>query len=85
MQDSKSGHLSVVSPLFERLLTAQEAADLLGIHHQTIRRLARQGRVPAIRLGSIGCFGQANSTLGSSRTYIRFRPIHAALTERKET
>jgi excisionase family DNA binding protein len=56
MQDSKSGHLSVVSPLFERLLTAQEAADLLGIHHQTIRRLARQGRVPAIRLGKYWMF-----------------------------
>lgn len=35
----------------EAVLTAQEAAELLGAHVETIRRLARKGEVPAYKIG----------------------------------
>jgi len=34
-----------------RLLTAKEAADFIGWHPEYIRRLARQKRIPAVRIG----------------------------------
>ena len=32
------------------LLTVQEAADLLGVHENTIRRAVRRGNLPAYRM-----------------------------------
>jgi len=37
--------------LFEPLLTADEAADHLRIHVKTLQRLAREQRVPCVRMG----------------------------------
>lgn len=37
--------------LFEPLLTAEEAADRLRIHVKTLQRLAREKRVPCVRMG----------------------------------
>jgi excisionase family DNA binding protein len=37
--------------LFEPLLTADEAAEHLRIHVKTLQRLARDGRVPSVRMG----------------------------------
>lgn len=37
--------------IFEPLISAAEAAQLLGIHPVTILRWAREGRVPHVRLG----------------------------------
>ena len=34
------------------LLTVKEAAELLRVHHQTVRRHIRSGDLPAYRLGS---------------------------------
>ena len=39
------------TPIFEPLISATEAAQLLGIHPVTILRWAREGRVPHLRLG----------------------------------
>jgi excisionase family DNA binding protein len=39
------------TPIFEPLISAAEAAQLLGIHPVTILRWAREGRVPHLRLG----------------------------------
>ena len=39
------------TPRFEPLISAAEAAQLLGIHPVTILRWAREGRVPHLRLG----------------------------------
>lgn len=36
---------------FEKVLSAREASDLLGIHPVTLLRWAREGRIPHRRLG----------------------------------
>jgi excisionase family DNA binding protein len=36
---------------FEKLLSQREAASLLGIHPETIRRMAVRGEVPALKVG----------------------------------
>jgi excisionase family DNA binding protein len=35
-------------------LTVAEAADLLGVNHQTVRRKIREGELPAVQLGGRG-------------------------------
>jgi excisionase family DNA binding protein len=35
-------------------LTVAEAADLLGVKHQTVRRKIRAGEIPAVQLGGPG-------------------------------
>jgi excisionase family DNA binding protein len=35
-------------------LTVAEAADLLGVNHQTVRRKIREGELPAVQLGGPG-------------------------------
>jgi excisionase family DNA binding protein len=37
--------------LFEPLLDDKQAGEMLGLHPKTLQRLARQGEVPAIRIG----------------------------------
>jgi excisionase family DNA binding protein len=41
---------------FERLLGSDEAADLLNIHPKTLQRMARNGIIPAIRIGRLWRF-----------------------------
>jgi excisionase family DNA binding protein len=36
---------------FERLLNLQEAASLLGIHRKTLESMARDRKVPALKIG----------------------------------
>jgi excisionase family DNA binding protein len=36
---------------FEPLLTAKEAAELLRVHVKTIQKLAREKRLPCVRMG----------------------------------
>jgi excisionase family DNA binding protein len=37
--------------LFEPLLDDKHAGEMLGLHSKTLQRLARQGKIPAIRIG----------------------------------
>jgi excisionase family DNA binding protein len=37
--------------VFESLLTDKQAATLLGIHHKTLQRLARNEQIPAHHIG----------------------------------
>jgi excisionase family DNA binding protein len=37
-------------PVVQQLLSAKEAAQLVGIHEKTLRRLAGEGRIPGFRL-----------------------------------
>ena len=41
---------------FERVLNTDEAAALLQIHPKTLQRMARQGNVPAFRIGDLWRF-----------------------------
>jgi excisionase family DNA binding protein len=43
-------------PSFEPVLNTEEAAALLQVHPKTLQRLARQGRVPAFRIGDLWRF-----------------------------
>jgi PTS system nitrogen regulatory IIA component len=44
------------SPAIEPLIDANEAAELLGIHPVTLCEMARQGRIPAIKIGRVWRF-----------------------------
>jgi excisionase family DNA binding protein len=46
--------------LNKAVLSAQEAADLLGAHVETIRRMARRGSLPAYKLGKDWRFNKAS-------------------------
>lgn len=39
------------SPALPRLLSAQDAADYLGVHINTMRRLLASGQIPGKRIG----------------------------------
>jgi excisionase family DNA binding protein len=41
---------------FERVLNTEEAAALLQIHPKTLQRMARQGVIPAFRIGDLWRF-----------------------------
>jgi excisionase family DNA binding protein len=43
--------MSDTTTLFEPLLSADEAAEHLRIHVKTIQKLAREQRVPCVRMG----------------------------------
>jgi excisionase family DNA binding protein len=53
-QDSRSPESPGVP--FERVLNTEEAAALLQIHPKTLQRMARQGVVPAFRIGDLWRF-----------------------------
>jgi excisionase family DNA binding protein len=41
---------------FERVLNTEEAATLLQIHPKTLQKMAREGTVPAFRIGDLWRF-----------------------------
>ena len=44
----------------EDLINVEEAAELLGYHPEHVRRLARQGELPAVKVGNrVWCFSRA--------------------------
>ena len=51
MERTGSQHAMEAPQSFEQFLTLKEAAPLLGMHWKTLETLARQGQVPAIKLG----------------------------------
>jgi excisionase family DNA binding protein len=40
-----------MTPQFEPLLSDTQAGELLGLHPKTVQRLARNGELPAVRIG----------------------------------
>ena len=42
---------------FERVLNTEEAAALLQVHPKTLQKMAREGTVPAFRIGDLWRFG----------------------------
>jgi excisionase family DNA binding protein len=57
------------TPIFEPLISAAEAAQLLGIHPVTVLRWAREGRVPHLRLGRKVKFRVSDLNSWSSTIY----------------
>jgi excisionase family DNA binding protein len=45
-----------LQPTFEPVLDSEEAAALLNIHPKTLQRLARDGKVPGVRIGKLWAF-----------------------------
>jgi len=43
-------------PVFEPVLNSEEAAALLNIHPKTLQKLARNGKVPGVRIGKVWAF-----------------------------
>ena len=52
----ESGEPDSVDGEFERVLNTDEAAALLQVHPKTLQRLAREGSVPAFRVGDLWRF-----------------------------
>jgi excisionase family DNA binding protein len=52
--DSREPELPKI--VFERVLNSEEAAALLQIHPKTLQRMARQGSIPAFRIGDLWRF-----------------------------
>ena len=48
-----------MSPLTEPLLSAVEIAELFSVHPSTIRRMAREGRIPTYWIGATPRFAEA--------------------------
>ena len=46
--------VSCGSELMDRMLTVNEVAHLLHVHHSTVRRWEKQGQLKSYRLGSRG-------------------------------
>lgn len=42
----------------EKLINAEDAAEVLGVHPKTIIKLARDGVVPSVRIGRLWRFSQ---------------------------
>ncbi|WP_260706539.1 helix-turn-helix domain-containing protein [Edaphobacter flagellatus] len=51
---------------FEPLLDSQQAADLMGVHPETVKRRARSGEIPGMKLGKVWRFRASGL-----ETYIR--------------
>jgi len=51
LHTSQAPASGAVLPIFEPLLTAEEAAEHLRIHPKTLQKLARQQKVPCVRMG----------------------------------
>jgi len=43
--------INAYSQGFERLLSLEEAAELLGLHRKTLERMARTKQVPGLKVG----------------------------------
>jgi excisionase family DNA binding protein len=45
-----------IQPSFEPVLDSEEAATLLKIHPKTLQKLARDGKIPGVRIGKLWAF-----------------------------
>ena len=56
--------------VFEPLLNSREAGKLLGVHPATMKRLARAGKPPCVKVGKLWRFSvsQSNASVASGTT-----------------
>lgn len=45
--------LHISKELTDSYYTIQEVADILKVHHQTVRKMIREGRLPAEQMGTV--------------------------------
>jgi excisionase family DNA binding protein len=45
-----------LQPIFEPVLGSEKAAALLKIHPKTLQKLARDGKIPGVRIGKLWAF-----------------------------
>lgn len=69
----------IASPEFERLLDSQEAALLMRVHPETLKRLARGGKVAAVKLGRVWRF-RASALEECFQTLLEESPSHVRQT-----
>jgi excisionase family DNA binding protein len=50
------GFPTQTTPVFEQVLSSEEAAALLNVHPKTLQRLARNGEIPGFRIGRLWGF-----------------------------
>ena len=68
-----------ITTLFEPLLTAEEAADHLRIHPKTLQKLAREQRVPCVRMGKYWRFRLSSLDLWVTAHHNQIsQPFHAS-------
>ena len=60
-------------------MRAQEAADLLGAHVETIRRLARRGEIPAFKVGKVWRFRRERLLQWAETHHVRDREPHVLI------
>ena len=63
--------------VFEPLLTAEEAAEHLRIHVKTLQKMARQQRVPGVRMGKYWRFRLSALDEWISGQHNQFQPAVA--------
>jgi excisionase family DNA binding protein len=56
MREEFSGQNIASSVEFERLLDSEQAAELMRLHPETVKRRARRGEIPAMTVGKVWRF-----------------------------
>ena len=80
MQSVQKSSEAPASPSFERLLDLREAAGILGMHWKTLERMARERKVPALKVGKRWKFRLSSLNLWLENGLNSTTTNHAALT-----
>jgi excisionase family DNA binding protein len=72
------------SPTFERLLNLQEAASILGMHWKTLEGMARNRKVPALKVGKRWRFRLSSLNTWLEKELNSTTTDHAALTGQEQ-
>lgn len=57
------------------VLNAQQAADFLGAHVETVRRLARKGKIPSYKMGKDWRFRKETLMEWAEKDYLQRKPL----------
>ena len=68
-----------------RVFKTKEAAQYLGAHVETVRRLARRGEIPAFKIGKDWRFGENALKKWAETHYLRYRRFHVLIVDDEET
>ena len=80
MQSVQKTNEESASPSFERLLDLREAAAILGMHWKTLEGMARNRKVPALKVGKRWRFRLSSLNMWLENELNSTTTNHAALT-----